>query len=76
MSGVIAAMSNVVNAASAQGKAPLVASAVSDWYDNHEANFVDIADWISNAVSNTKSAVNAYLKHDEDTALQYQRKVK
>ncbi|SPT53730.1 Uncharacterised protein [Actinomyces bovis] len=76
MAGVVTALTNVYNATHAEDKAPLVAAAVSGWYDNHETNFSDIGDWISNTVSNTKNAVSAYLKHDEDTALQYQRNAK
>ncbi|WP_234042803.1 DUF6507 family protein [Actinomyces weissii] len=76
MNAAVTAMSNVVNATSAEDHAPLVASAVSEWYDTHESDFIGIGDRISNAVSNTQNAVDAYLKHDESAALEYQRKVK
>ncbi|MDU0348897.1 DUF6507 family protein [Actinomyces sp. MRS3W] len=54
----------------------LVASAISDWFTTHKPDFESITTTISNVLSNTVNAVNAYQQHDEAAALEFQRNAK
>lgn len=57
-------------------EAPLVAAALSEWTSLHEADFTSLANTVSNVLTNTVEAVNAYLQHDEEAALEFQRQAK
>lgn len=57
-------------------EAPLVAAALSEWTSLHEADFTSIANTVENILTNTVEAVNAYLQHDEEAALEFQRQAK
>ena len=54
----------------------MVAVAVSNWFSTHETDFTGITNTISNVLTNTVNAVNAYTQHDEEAALEYQRQAK
>lgn len=74
MEGVGKAQETVFGAT--QTEAPLVASALSEWTSLHEADFTSIANTVTNVLTNTVEAVNAYLQHDEEAALEFQRQAK
>ena len=59
-----------------QTEAPLVAAALSEWTSLHEVDFTSLANTVSNVLTNTVEAVNAYLRHDEEAALEFQRQAK
>lgn len=56
--------------------APLVASAISEWFSLHKPAFDSIGTTISNVLGNTVKAVEAYGRHDAESALEFQRKAK
>lgn len=56
--------------------APLVASAIAEWFSLHKPTFDSIGTTVSNVLGNTVKAVEAYNIHDEDSALVYQRQAK
>ena len=58
------------------GNAPLVASAISEWFTLHETEFNSLSTTTTNVLTNTGQAVNSYLDHDETAALEFQRKAK
>ncbi|QQM67546.1 DUF6507 family protein [Actinomyces weissii] len=76
MTGCVNALNGAITATNGEGKAMLVASAVSEWSSMHEADFTGIGDRIGNITSNTIQAVSAYQQHDESAALEFQRNAK
>lgn len=76
ITGVGTALQGLVTATGAEDKAPLVATAIGDWYTNHEIDFTSVGNTVSNVLTNTKNAVDSYLEHDESAALEYQRSAK
>ena len=56
--------------------APLVAAAIGEWFSSHKPTFDSIGTTVSNVLGNTVHAVDAYIRHDEDSALVYQRQAK
>ena len=59
-----------------QIEVPFVAAALNKWTSLHEADFTSLANTVSNVLTNTVEAVNAYLRHDEEAALEFQRQAK
>ena len=74
LTGISNAESGLITAT--QTDTPLVAVAVSDWFSTHETDFTGITNTISNVLTNTVNAVNAYTQHDDEAALEYQRQAK
>ncbi len=78
LSGVSSSAEGVVGACAKKGAedAPLVAAAVGEWFSLHKPTFDSIGTTVSNVLGNTVHAVDAYLQHDEDSALVFQRQAK
>ncbi|SPT54322.1 Uncharacterised protein [Actinomyces bovis] len=76
MEGVGTALQGLFSTTGGEGGTQLVAAAVSEWCTNHQNDFKSVGNTISNVLTNTKSAVDSYLAHDEAAALEFQRKAK
>lgn len=78
LSGVSSSAEGIVNACTKDGAAdaPLLASAIGEWFSLHKPTFDGIGTKISNVIGNTIQAVNAYNRHGESSALVYQRQAK
>lgn len=55
------------------GEAQLVASAIYDWFSLHQEELTGLGTTVVNVTTNTADAVQSYLDHDEDSALEFQR---
>lgn len=78
LSGISSCAEGVVGACAKEGAAdaPLVAAAIGEWFSLHKPTFESIGTTVSNVLGNTVHAVDAYNRHDEDSALVYQRQAK
>lgn len=78
LSGVSSSAEGIANACAKDGAAdaPLLAAAIGEWFSLHKPTFDGIGTKISNVIGNTVHAVNAYNRHDENSALLYQRQAK
>ena len=74
MEGAGTALESVFGAT--QSHAPLVAAAVSEWVSAHQSEFESVSTTVENVLTNTVHAVNAYLNHDEQAALEFQRQAR
>ncbi|QPL05345.1 hypothetical protein ID810_11665 [Actinomyces respiraculi] len=71
LEGLGTAQTGAVSATETQ--APLVASAIVEWFNLHETDFTSMSNTINNVLTNTVYAVDCYLAQDEEAALEYQR---
>lgn len=74
LSGTVTALNDVIIAT--QTDANLVGFTVSEWWKARETEVTTLSTSVGNILNNTVNAVNAYIAHDEDSALVFQQAAK
>jgi hypothetical protein len=74
LSDTVTALNDAITAT--QDDAKLVASAVSEWWLARDTEITNLTTSVGNILNNTVNAVNAYIAHDEESALVFQQAAK
>lgn len=74
LNDIVTDLNNVITAT--QTDAPLVSVTVGEWWSMRDTELTTLTTSVGNILNNTVNAVNAYIAHDEDSALVFQQAAK
>ena len=74
LNDIVTALNNVITATHTD--AALVSGTVGEWWSMRDPEITTLATSVGNILNNTVSAVNAYIAHDEESALVFQQAAK
>ena len=74
LNDIVTARNDIVTAT--QTDALLVSFTVSEWWSTRDTELTTLTTSVGNILNNTVNVVNAYIAHDEDSALVFQQAAK